>query len=51
MKLSSHKSGVVYNKTMYHSLVVHELVANSVLLDYLKYCFNFSDLLVNEISG
>ena len=41
MMLSSHKSGVVYNnKTIYHSLVVHELVANSVLLDYLKYCFN-----------
>ena len=33
MMLSSHKSGVVYNnKTIYDSLVVHELVANSVLL-------------------
>ena len=52
MMLSSHKSGVVYNnKTIYHSLVVHEHVANSVLLDYLKYCFNFSDLLVYETSG
>ena len=37
--LSSHKSGVVYNnETIYDSLIVHELVANSVLLDYLTYC-------------
>ena len=33
---SSHKSGVVYNNITisYHSLVVHELIANSVL-DYI----------------
>ena len=51
MMLNSHKSGVVYNnKTIYHSLVAHELVAKSVLLDYLKYSFNFSDLLLYETS-
>ena len=35
--VSSHNSGVDYNNSTvsYHSLIVHECIANSVPLDYL----------------
>ena len=50
LHVSSHNSGVDYNNSTisYHSLIVHECIANSVPLDYLKCCFDFSDFFVSE---
>ena len=50
LHVRSHNSGVVYNNSTisHHSLIVHECIANSVPLDSLKYCFDFSDFLVYE---